>query len=362
MTPLIHHDRKAIAWWLAICALLVFGMVFIGGYTRLSGSGLSITEWKPLHGTIPPLNQAQWEEEFAAYKESPQYQKVNHGMVLDEFRTIFWPEFIHRLLARGIGVVFFLPLLVFVARRSLSRRFGVRLAGIFLLGGLQGIIGWLMVKSGLVNDPHVSHFRLALHLSVALLILGLLTWALMDVLYESYAKAKDKGNSFRYLRVRNSYLFWFLALCLQIILGALVAGLHAGLIYNTWPDMNGGFLPSVDHIDLNQVGYSPDIVQFLHRRVAEIVAFGFLFWWYCNRGYVRKTALGKRCAAVAAVIGLQFTLGVLTLLHSAPLPLALAHQMMAVVLYLLAVILLYSLYQGKHQPNDQLRTILSAKH
>ncbi len=157
-------------------------MVMIGGYTRLSGSGLSITEWKPVHGTIPPLNDIEWLQEFSAYQHSPQYQKVNMGMTFEEFKTIFWPEYIHRLLGRIIGAVFFVPLVIFGLRRSISKRFGWRLIGIFALGGLQGLIGWLMVKSGLVDTPQVSAVRLALHLSVAFAILGMLVWAVIDIL------------------------------------------------------------------------------------------------------------------------------------------------------------------------------------
>jgi cytochrome c oxidase assembly protein subunit 15 len=332
----IRRDHRAIILWLSLCALLVAMMVMIGGYTRLSGSGLSITEWKPIHGTIPPLDAAQWQEEFAAYQQSPQYKKVNMGMSLEGFKVIFWPEFIHRLLGRLIGAVFFMPLVVFAVRKSFSARFGWRLTAIFALGGLQGLIGWLMVASGLVDMPQVSAIRLALHLSVAFAILGLLVWAAMDA-------AKDKQGFViddflpSHHRPLTAYCLWFILVIAQIILGALMAGTHAGFIYNTWPTMNGEIVPYALFSD------AITLIQFLHRNVAILVAFGFLFWWYCNREYVKNSHLGKVCAWVSALIILQFTLGVLTLVNAVPLPLALIHQTVALVLFIIVVLLLYKL-------------------
>ncbi|MDE3015875.1 MAG: COX15/CtaA family protein [Pseudomonadota bacterium] len=334
--PPVTRDRRALFLWLAACVFLVAMMVLIGGYTRLSGSGLSITEWQPIHGVIPPFSTAAWRQEFSAYKATPQYKQVNAGMTLSGFQAIFWPEYIHRLLGRAIGLVFFLPLVIFAARRSFSKRFFWRLVVIFALGGLQGAIGWLMVRSGLVNTPAVSPVRLALHLSTALLIYALLLWAAMDVVAGGQRSAASKH--FPLTAGRWPLAAWFSLLCLQIILGALMAGLHAGLLYNTWPDMNGHFLPeSRDTIAT---------IQFLHRNVAILVAAGFLFWWYLHRGYVKNARLGKVCAAVAAIIALQFMLGVATLLHQAPLPLALAHQMTALVLFTVAVIILWRVKRG----------------
>ena len=231
--------------WLTLCLLLVACMVLIGGYTRLSGSGLSITTWKPVYGVIPPMNELQWNEEFSAYQSSPQYQKINNGMSLEDFKTIFWPEFIHRLLGRAVGIIFFVPLLYFAVCRNITRQFGLRLLAIFALGGLQGLIGWLMVKSGLVDDPHVSHLRLALHLSVAFTIFGLIEWTLLDVTSYQLPVARKENKrllvtSKRYLII---YFLFFALLCAQIILGAFMAGLHAGLIFNTWPTMNGQWIP-----------------------------------------------------------------------------------------------------------------------
>ena len=338
-SPLIYKDRRAIILWLAACALLIAAMVLIGGYTRLSGSGLSITQWKLVHGVLPPLSEAQWQEEFAGYKTIPQYQEINKGMSLEEFKTIFWPEFIHRLLGRLIGAVFFLPLLIFTLRRSLSRRFGLRLIGLFALGGLQGFIGWFMVASGLSELTYVSHLRLALHLAVAFALFAFILWAMLDVKNEA-----GGGKS------PVSYRIWYGALCLQIILGAFVAGLHAGLIYNTFPTMNGQWM-AAGMWDLaplyKNFFFNLTTIQFMHRWLAVGVAVGFIFWWRATRNYVRSSASGKYCAFVLLAIAAQFSLGVLTLIHQAPLPLALAHQMTALILFALATGLMHSLTRIK---------------
>lgn len=341
---LVIRDRKAVACWLLVCLALVALMVVVGGYTRLSGSGLSITEWKPVHGVIPPLSGEEWREEFAAYKSSPQYQKVNMGMTLAEFKGIYWPEYLHRLLGRTVGFIVLIPLLVFFMRGSISRALGWRLAGIFALGGLQGLIGWLMVKSGLVDDPRVSPIRLALHLSVAFVIFALLLWTWMDVI-------KVKGRQLTNIQNRliNHYKIWFLILCLQIIFGAIVAGLHAGLMYNTFPTMNGQWLPA-DLFSL-QPSYlnlfeNPVMAQFIHRWLAVLVVAGFAIWWFLHRRYVKDSNLLLPCLAVAATLVMQSTLGVCTLLHMVPLQLALTHQATALFLFGAAVYLWHEL--AKH--------------
>lgn len=334
--PLVRKDRPAVAAWLALCLLLVACMVLVGGYTRLSGSGLSITQWKPIHGVIPPQGENEWQEEFEAYRQSPQYEKINKGMTLEEFKTIFWPEFWHRVLGRMVGVVFLVPLLVFAWRKSFSARFGLRLAAIFALGGLQGLVGWIMVKSGLVDHPFVSHIKLAMHLSIAFAVFGLIGWAMLDVV------AGSKLPMANCKRRPATYMGWFLLLCLQIILGAMVAGTHAGLVFNTYPTMNGDWLPAglLESPWLDNV----TLIQFLHRKTALLVVFGFIFWWYFNRKYVREKALGKVCSWVALLIACQFALGVLTLLGQVPLKLALSHQMMALALFAGAVMLLHRLF------------------
>jgi cytochrome c oxidase assembly protein subunit 15 len=329
---LVTRDQKSIIIWLSICALLVAAMVLVGGYTRLSGSGLSITSWKPIHGVIPPLNDAQWADEFAAYKATPQYELVNKGMTIAEFQTIFWPEFYHRVLGRIIGIVFLFPLLIFAVRSSISKAFFWRLTGIFALGGLQGCIGWIMVKSGLADAPYVNPLKLALHLGTAFALFALILWAILDVKYKETKASSQKPKA---------YIIFLALLTLQIILGALVAGSHAGLIYNTWPSMNGEFLPAGIFASplLENLGF----IQFLHRTLAIFIAFSFLTWWFISRKLVKENGLNKTCAALYAVILIQFMLGVRTLIMQVPLNLALSHQINALLLWGLAIYLWHRL-------------------
>jgi heme a synthase len=342
----VSRDQRPVAIWLALCALMIIAMVMVGGYTRLSGSGLSITQWKPVHGTLPPLSAQEWNEEFDAYKASPQYQKVNQGMTLEEFKVIFWPEFLHRLFGRLIGMVFFIPLIVFAWRRSLTKPFGWRLAGIFALGGMQGLMGWLMVKSGLVDMPQVSHIRLAMHLGLALLILSLIVWAVQDVRYN--VRTKRPAHS-----ALHWYYWWMGAVVVQLILGAFMAGLKAGLMYNTYPTMNGQWVPdglfSMYPFYLNFFE-NITMIQFLHRTLAVLVVGGFLFWWYSQRQYVKNTSLGRACIWVAFLLAVQFALGVLTLLYQAPLTLALIHQLVAVFLLCKALLLMHALTYEYKEP------------
>ncbi len=339
-TPLSTHP-KALIIWLIACLLLVTCMVLVGGYTRLSGSGLSITEWKPIHGSIPPLSAVEWEEEFAAYRESPQYIKVNHGMTLDEFKGIFWPEFLHRLLGRIIGLAFFLPFLFFLARGNLSRRMSFRLLGIFALGGLQGLIGWLMVKSGLVDNPQVSPYRLALHLGTAFFIFALIYWTILDILAPWEQHPRDiPTKTVVYFKV------WMGFLIAQIILGALVAGMRAGLVYNTWPTMNGQWIPE------NLMHDAVTLVQFSHRTLALLLIFSFAFWWYSQRKYVKKRSAtaggtirdpGVLCLWLFGALIAQVALGIYTLLSQVQLNPALWHQFCALAVLAVALSLLHAL-------------------
>lgn len=343
---LIHKNQRLITLWLSLCLALVAGMVLVGGYTRLSGSGLSITEWKPIHGTIPPLNVEEWQEEFDAYRASPQYEKINKGMTLEEFKTIFWPEYWHRVLGRLIGIIFLLPLIFFTATRSVSKRFGWRLTGIFALGGLQGLMGWVMVASGLVDNPYVSHIKLAMHLSLAFLIFALILWAILDMVNGEWWTVNGITSPTTNHQPLSTYSLWFTLLCIQIILGALLAGLHGGLIYNTWPDMNGQLLPD-ELLDAGQYHIENiGLIQFLHRKAAVLLAVGFLLWWFCNKNYVKNKGLGKECIGVALVLSAQFALGVFTLLHHVPLPLALMHQMTALLLFAVSVVLMHKLHRN----------------
>lgn len=338
--PLVPRDRKAVVIWLTLCTLLVAAMVFVGGYTRLSGSGLSIADWKPVHGIIPPLNQAEWEEEFSFYRQTPQFQKVNHTMTLAEFKTIFWPEYWHRVLGRSIGFVFLLPLLGFLARRSLSFPMALRLTLIFALGGIQGFVGWFMVKSGLIDNPAVSPIRLMAHLSIAFTIFGLLVWQILTITSPWKAQPKPLPT------VHVAFYALFFLVCVQIIYGALVAGLKAGLVFNTFPTMNGVWIPS----DLlffepwyENLYHNITTVQFIHRWNAIFLVILLPLWWCIASRDVITSPVKSAGKMMLATLGVQFALGVLTLINAVPLPLALLHQMTALVLFGLMVALMHAL-------------------
>ncbi len=320
--PTNTDAQKLLIRWLYVCAAVVFLIVIVGGITRLTRSGLSIVEWKPVSGVIPPITETDWHTEFDKYKQTPEYRHINHAMSLDEFKNIFWWEFIHRILARLIGIVFFIPFVWFFFKRQIHKPLAIRLAFIFLLGGFQGFLGWYMVKSGLVKDPHVSHLRLMSHLMTAVLIYALIlmtAWGLKT-------PARERGPSGG---------AWIVAVFAFLILasGALVAGLHAGKMYNTFPLMNGAFFPP--GITWLEPGYTnlydhPAVVQFIHRNLAY--AFGFLILWQLWRERKRLTLLNP-AVLLAAVYLLQVTLGVLTLLHAVPVSLGALHQTNALLLF-----------------------------
>jgi cytochrome c oxidase assembly protein subunit 15 len=334
---LISRDHVPVIAWLLVCMALVAGMVALGGYTRLSGSGLSITEWKPIHGVFPPANDQEWEEEFAAYKESPQFQKENSDMTVETFKDIYWPEYFHRLLGRAIGVVVLIPFIIFIIRGSLARSVMMHVGGIFLLGALQGFIGWFMVQSGLIDNPRVSHVRLALHLALAFAIFGLLQWLWLDVMKEHFwwkeedhSKAARPGGD-----PLSFFVVWFFLLCLQILFGAFMAGLHAGFVYNSWPTMNGVWVPDLSG--------DVELIQFIHRWLAALVVGGFFVWWAMYREYVINIRLEVACLMMGVLLAVQFYLGVLTLINVVPLDLALSHQLCALALFAGGIFILHQL-------------------
>lgn len=348
--PLIlkPSQRRAVSVWLALCLALVVAMVALGGYTRLSGSGLSITEWKPVHGVIPPLSDAEWQEEFDAYRASPQYSQINAGMKLEEFKEIFWPEYFHRLLGRALGFVFLLPLAFFWMRGVITRGFAFRLGLIFALGGAQGGVGWLMVASGLQEGPYVSHIRLAAHLALAFLIFALILWAWLDV-RESEAEARPVDSGF----ARPSLLFILALLSVQIVYGAFMAGMYAGLIYNTFPTMNGAWIPPdiLAQSPLHENFYGNiATVQFIHRWLAASLVALYLLWAAVYGRVAARLGLRPALALTLASVGAQFTLGVFTLLHMIPLHLALSHQLLALGLFAFTLRLLHGLRRAQPSP------------
>jgi cytochrome c oxidase assembly protein subunit 15 len=327
-------QTRAIRWWLLGVAALIAIMVLVGGATRLTESGLSIVEWKPVSGALPPFNQEQWTEAFEAYKTIPQYRALNAGMSLSEFKQIFWWEWSHRLLGRVIGIAYLLPFLWFLWRGAMSSDLRRRLWLIFGLGALQGAVGWWMVASGLSQRIEVSHYRLATHLVLALLIFAGIVWTLRRLADRRPPVASPR------LKITS---FVLLALTfVQLYLGALVAGLRAGKVYNTWPDIDGALIPSAARLFFDAPWWSNLFdntltVQFEHRMTAyALFALAFLHLIDAVRSRAGGDAV-KGAAWLVAAITVQATLGILTLLNQVPIDLALTHQAVAIVVLTLAV-------------------------
>lgn len=323
--------RRQIALWLFAVAGLIFVMVIVGGLTRLTESGLSITEWKPVMGALPPMSDAAWADAFAKYQQIPQYELVNKGMTLGDFKSIFWWEWSHRLLGRLIGFAFLLPFLFFLATRRIERALAPRLAIMFVLGGLQGALGWWMVKSGLSERVDVSQYRLTAHLGLATIIYAYMLWTALGLWRERGAIAASDG-------LRRGALGLMILVFVQMMLGGFVAGLKAGYIYNTWPLIDGAFIPS----DLFFVApwwrnffESQLTAQFDHRMVAYLVAILTAWHWLA----ARRNAEASRSATwlALAVLG-QIGLGIWALLWAVPIPLGAAHQAGALIVFTLAIV------------------------
>jgi cytochrome c oxidase assembly protein subunit 15 len=338
--------QKIVATWLFVMAAMVFAMVVLGGVTRLTQSGLSITEWWPVSGWLPPLNDAAWDKVFTLYRTSPEYKKLNLGMTLAEYKAIFWLEYVHRLWGRTIGVAFLVPLVLFIARGWVGRPLAWRLGGLFVLGGLQGGLGWYMVKSGLVDHPDVSQYRLAAHLGLALLIFAAILWTAMELMRPP-AAAEIPEPAARGLR-RGT--FWLLALVfLTQLSGAFVAGLDAGLIYNTFPLMDGRLLPEeAFRLTPFYLNFFETIalVQFDHRLLATatVVATAWLWWRAQGAPLTGRQRRAVNLLAVAALV--QASLGIATLLLVVPVPLAALHQAGAVALLAAGLWLAHALGRG----------------
>jgi cytochrome c oxidase assembly protein subunit 15 len=336
--------RQVAAWLLVICALL-FIMVIVGGVTRLTRSGLSIVEWEPLVGAIPPLTEAHWGQLFQDYQRTPEYLKVNQGMSLDEFKGIFWWEYIHRLLGRVIGLVFFVPLLYFIWRRRVDAALVPRLVGIFCLGALQGAVGWWMVKSGLIDDPRVSHVRLSIHLGIAFLIFALTFWTALGLLARRRRPA-DLGHR----RMADFAVGLSVVIFIMVLSGGLVAGTRAGYAYNTFPLMNGHFFPP-EYFMLepwwDNLLHNLATVQFNHRLIAWLLLLLIpLLWWGLRRLHAPQGAQ-RAAALLLAMLGIQVGLGVSTLLLQVPVALGASHQAGAMVLFALSLWLAHELRRAQ---------------
>jgi len=347
--------RAIRAWLLAVAALIAL-MVLVGGATRLTESGLSIVEWKPVTGALPPLGEGQWEQAFEAYKTIPQYRAQNAGMSLSEFKTIFWWEWSHRLLGRVIGAVYLLPFLYFLWRGAMSGELKRRLWLIFGLGALQGAVGWWMVASGLAERTEVSQYRLATHLVLALLIFAAIVWTLR--------RLTGRPPLIVPARLRLTSAVLIALTFVQLYLGALVAGLRAGLVYNTWPEIDGGLIPSAARLWFETPWWrnlfeNMLTVQFEHRMTAYAL-FALALWHAFDaiRARADRAAINGALWLVA-VIALQALLGILTLLNQVPIELALAHQATAIAVLTLAVMQAERL-AGRGAPSEFARGAMPA--
>jgi len=331
-------NNKQVAYWLLICCALVFIMVVLGGVTRLTGSGLSMVDWRPLMGWLPPLSDAEWQRVFEMYQQSPEFLKINSHMDVNDFKGIFWLEFLHRLLGRTIGIVFILPFVYFLATQAIKVHELPKYLLMFVLGGMQGVLGWYMVKSGLVDNPHVSQYRLTAHLVAAFLIYAFMFWVAMSILYP---QPEGKRHGWYGKSVALTVL-----VSITIISGGFVAGLKAGEIYNTFPLMGSSLIPpgllALDPVWRNAFD-NLTTVQFNHRILA-ITTFILVvvFWWRSRTAGLPARARPASNALLHTAI-LQVILGISTLLLSVPTSLAAAHQGVAMLLFTIALYLVHSL-------------------
>jgi cytochrome c oxidase assembly protein subunit 15 len=328
-----YHTR-AVRLWLLVAAAMIFLTLVVGGSTRLTESGLSITEWKPVTGMLPPLSQSDWQAEFTRYQAIPQYRELNRGMSLDQFKVIYWWEWTHRLLARSTGAVFLLPFLFFLWRGWVPPRLRVRLWTIFGAGAALGAVGWWMVSSGLTGSDRVSvsQYRLAFHLTLACAIYASILWTAQQLAPQRPSAAP--------VRLRIVALAIAGLVLLQIYLGALVAGLDAGLVYNTWPLIDGAFIPDAARLWFISPAWrnffeNTLTVQFDHRIIAY--AIWLIAMVHANDAW-RTRSETRGALILAGAVTLQATLGIVTLLHQAPIPLALAHQVVAILVFTIAIV------------------------
>jgi len=336
-----ERSARAVAWWLLAIAVMIYIMIVIGGLTRLTESGLSIVEWRPFTGIIPPLTETDWQALFEQYKQYPEFQKVNPDMTLAGFQAIFWLEYVHRLWGRLIGVAFLVPFVWFLLRGRIDRALAPRLAIIFVLGGLQGALGWYMVQSGLVDRPDVSQYRLAAHLAFALALYGYLMWLVFGLLARPRVPA---GRVPGWLGPAAGAAFALV--CLTIVAGAFVAGLDAGLIYNEFPLMGGGLAPP-DLFAMEPAWKNffenPSAVQFMHRVLAVLTAAAVVLLWLGTRLGGVAPRLRASASVLMAAAALQVLLGISTLLLFVPLYLASLHQATAVLVFTAAIWLLHEI-------------------
>ena len=327
---------RRMALWLFVMCGLVAAMVIVGGATRLTDSGLSITEWRPVTGVVPPLTEEGWQEELQKYRQIPEYQEINYGMSLDEFKFIYWWEWGHRLLGRIIGLAFFAPMVVFIATGQARRPLALKLVGLFFLGGLQGALGWYMVQSGLSERVDVSQYRLAAHLSLAVILFGLMFWLALDLWPARRAGGARREGAVKGLYVGSALLA--AGVFAQMTLGAFVAGLRAGRTFNTWPLMDGKVFPDgyfAGSPGLNDLFETTAAVQFNHR-VGAYLLLGGAVWFYLAARRA-GAGCGARAKWLLVAVFAQMLLGIWTVLAATPIALGLLHQGGALVVFAAAL-------------------------
>jgi len=334
----LHQNNKIFLWLLTSCLFLII-LIWVGGFTRLTGSGLSITEWEVFSGILPPLSQDRWQEYFSLYKQIPEYKKINYGMSLDDFKFIFWWEYIHRVLARLLVMIYFFPLIYFIIKKKISSNEIKYHLFVFLLFLSQGFMGWYMVKSGLISETDVSHFRLAAHLSLAIIIYSLIFWSLLNI-----------GGQFSFRISKNTFLMFLLIvfLIIQIVWGAFTSGLNAGLLYQTWPLMNGQFIAddvSLFNILSSETINNPSYVQVFHRLFAYFIVFYIMVIYFFH---FKKENIFKPFGFIFFAIITQIILGIVTLISGLNIYVASSHQMGSIFLISCAI---YGLFYVKNNQN-----------
>lgn len=318
----MKKDNKNVIYWLLTGCVLIFIMVVVGGITRLTDSGLSMSDYKLITGTIPPLNDAEWQDAFALYQQYPEFQKLHSHFTLQDFKGIYFWEWFHRVIGRTIGLVFIIPFLYFLIRKQLTKKTIKKCLVLLGLGAFQGFLGWYMVKSGLVDRPDVSHFRLAAHLTTAFLTFAATLWVALDLIYPNKKVIDTK--------FKNLVIVSFVLLIIQIIYGGFIAGLKAGLLHNHWPFMNEGkFMHETVYIlepFYKNLIENPSGIQFIHRTLAYLVVASIFMLWFKAREMTLTNLQQKAINALLILVGFQFLLGVLTIIYAVPLWLGVAHQ------------------------------------
>ncbi|SMO97140.1 COX15/CtaA family protein [Gracilimonas mengyeensis] len=343
-----NSNLRPVYLWLWSGVILVSLMVIIGGITRLTDSGLSMSDWNLIMGSIPPTSEVEWQQAFERYQEFPQYQQINHQMQLDEFKQIYFWEYLHRLLGRMIGIVFLVPFVYFWVKGYFDRKLLKRMFILLGLGAMQGAMGWIMVKSGLVDVPYVSHYRLALHFMLAVILIGFCLWYALDL--KKYSLPPDSPT------VLNRLKPWFWAITvlfiIQMVYGAFTAGLDAGYLYNSFPKMGGQWLPptfSMLEPYVANLVENPGTVQWIHRVNGTLLALAVIgFWW--------KAVFNSNSAWIQAVSGIllsiilaQYLLGVLTLIYKVPVTLGVLHQAVAILFWIVLLLIAHRLYKSNGQ-------------